>query len=94
MTLPTDIKDREFQRFIEPGLGNVAEKIFYPPLALKLTTSGAFTYIAKAPVGTAQASASWQVFRIDETVGMVITWADGNDKFDNVATDLTALAYS
>lgn len=62
--------------------------------ALKMTVSGAVTYIAKAPIGSSQASAVWQAKRIDETSGMVITWADGNDSFDNVATDLTSLSYS
>jgi len=61
---------------------------------LKLTESGNYTYVAKAPVGTAQASAAWQAFRIDETSGLVILWADANDNFDNVATDLTVLSYS
>ncbi len=60
----------------------------------KITESGNYTYVAKAVIGSAQASAVWQAFRIDETSGMVILWADGNDNFDNVATDLTALSYS
>lgn len=42
------------------------------------------TYIGKAPVGTATSTAGWQIQKIDETTGMVITWADGNSNFDNV----------
>jgi hypothetical protein len=63
--------------------------------AKKITTSGDFTYIATAPIGTAQATAGWQVKRI-ETSGSdtIITWADGDAEFNNVATDLTALSYS
>jgi biopolymer transport protein ExbD len=64
------------------------------PMNIKITTSGNYTYVAKAPVGTAQASASWQAFRIDETTGMIILYADANGNYDNVATDLTALSYS
>jgi len=60
----------------------------------KITESGNYTYVAKAPIGTAQATAGWQAYRIDETSGIIILWADGNDNFDNVVTDLTALSYS
>lgn len=60
----------------------------------KITESGSYTYVAKAPVGTAQASALWKAYRIDETSGLVILFADGNTNYDNVATDLTALTYS
>jgi len=61
---------------------------------VKITESGVYTYIAKAPVGTAQSSAAWQAFRLDETSGMILLYADGNDNFDNVATDLTSLTYA
>ena len=63
-------------------------------LQLKTTVVGAVTYVAIAAPGTAQATAKWQVQKIDTTTGVVITWADGNANFDNVATDLTALSYS
>lgn len=62
--------------------------------ALKTTVSGAITYLAEAAPGTLQATAAWRCQKIDTTTGTVITWADGNSNFDNVATDLTALAYS
>ena len=67
---------------------------FQNKYALKLTESGVYTYVAKAPIGSAEASAVWQAFRIDETSGMKILWADGDSNFNNVATDLTALSYS
>ncbi len=63
-------------------------------LALKVTVSGAITYVAEAAIGTAQSAASWRAKKIDTTSGTVVTWCDGNDNFDNVATDLTALSYS
>jgi len=62
--------------------------------ATKVTVSGNVTYVAKGPLGASQASAVWQAKKIDETTGVVITWADGNDKYDNVATNLTTLTYS
>lgn len=64
------------------------------PYAVKMTVAGAVTYIGKALPGTLQATAAWQCQKVDETVGTIITWADGNATFDNVATDLTALSYS
>lgn len=42
------------------------------------------TYIGKSVIGSAVGSAVWQIQKIDETTGMVITWADGNSNFDNV----------
>ena len=63
-------------------------------LATKITVSGAVTYIGEAVTGTAQATAAWRCQKIDTTTGTVITWADGNGNFDNVATDLTTLTYS
>ena len=63
-------------------------------LATKITVVGSVTYLATAAPGTAQATAKWQCQKIDETTGVVITWADGDSDFDNVATDLTALTYS
>ncbi len=63
-------------------------------LATKVTVSGLVTYVAKAAPGSAQASAAWSAKKIDTTTGVVITWADGNNNYDNVATNLTALTYS
>jgi len=39
-------------------------------------------------------TAAWQARKIDTSSGVVITWADGDANFDNVATDLTSLSYS
>ena len=63
--------------------------------AKKITVSGTTTYVASAPIGSAQASAVWQVKKIAVSGSdYLITWADGNSNFDNVATDLTTLTYS
>jgi|SRR3989304_789933 len=63
-------------------------------VAVKITVVGSVTYLAIAAPGTPQATAKWQVKKIDETTGTVITFANGDSNFDNVATDLTALTYS
>ena len=55
------------------------------------------TYIGKAAIGSAVGSAVWQIQKIDETTGMVITWADGDSNFDNVwgaAGAVAGLTYS
>lgn len=62
--------------------------------AMKVTSDSSVTYIAIASLGSSQSDAVWQVKKIDTNTGVVITWADGDDRFDNVATDLTALTYS
>ena len=63
-------------------------------MAKKITTSGDNTYVACAVMGSAQASAVWQVKKISVSGSdTVITWADGDSNFDNVATDLTVLTY-
>lgn len=62
-------------------------------LAMKLTEAGSITYLARSAPGTAEATAKWQVIKMDETTGLVITYADSNANFDNVATDLPSLTY-
>ena len=62
--------------------------------AMKITESGNNTYIAWANPGTAEATAAWKVMKMNDATGLVITWADGDLLFNNVATDLTLLDYS
>lgn len=57
-----------------------------------VVTSGSYTYVCKAAVGTALATAGWKIFRID-TSGSKL-YADGNANYDNVASDPTSLTYS
>lgn len=74
--------------------GQNLQRLNADAMATKITTSGSVTYIAIAAPGTAESTAKWQAKKVDSTTGVVITWADGNANFDNVATDLTALTYS
>lgn len=70
-----------------------------PLQATKITVTGTapltITYVAKAPIGTAQATAKWQCKKIDQSVAgtTTITWASGG-AFNQVATDLTTLIYA
>ena len=72
-----------------------AQNLWTTNHAVKVTVAGAITYVAIAPIGTLQAAALWQVKRITVAgADTVVEWADGNANFDNVATDLTLLAYA
>lgn len=53
-------------------------------------------YVCIAPIGTLEATAGWQCKKIydDGSGTTVITWADGNANFDNVATNPAGLSYS
>ena len=63
--------------------------------AQKITEDGNDTYIAEAEPGTLQATAKWRCKKVSVSGDTTtVTWADGDCKFDNVATDLTALSYS
>ena len=62
--------------------------------AIKITESGATTYIAFAAPGTSQSSANWKAMKLDDSDGLLITYADGNAEFDNVASNLASLSYS
>jgi hypothetical protein len=65
------------------------------PYIVKITAVGTTTYIAKAAPGSSQATPVWQAKRISVSGSdTLIEWADGNAKYDNSATDLTALSYS
>lgn len=53
-------------------------------------------YICEGLPGTAAATAGWRIKRLEISTG-IETWCDGNDFFDNVATDIgtvVALSYS
>lgn len=65
-------------------------------LALRLddTTTANVTYVGEAVVGTSESSSGWRIKRIDETTGLVITWADGNANFDNNWNNRASLTYN
>lgn len=62
-------------------------------LAYKMVIDGNTTYVARSAPGTQTTDPLWQVFKIDENSGLVITWADGDSQFDNTADDLASLNY-
>ena len=65
------------------------------PTALKMYEDGLDLYVCKAEVASSLASAVWQVKKINTSADLSITWADGNSKHDNLATNLaTVKAFS
>lgn len=69
---------------------------FTDEVAVKIdeTLSGT-TYVGSAPLGSATASAVWQIKKIVESAGITtITWADGNSVFDNIWDNRASLTYS
>lgn len=52
------------------------------------------TYFGYAEVGSVTSSAVWRIKKVDETSGLVETFADGNSNFDNVWDNRVSLTYS
>jgi hypothetical protein len=54
------------------------------------------TYYGWAATGTATSSATWRIMKMDKSADpdFSITWADGNDSFDNVWDNRASLSYS
>lgn len=52
------------------------------------------TYVGKAAIGSSTAAPVWQIARLDDTSGLVKTWADGNAAFDNIFDNRESLNYS
>ncbi len=56
--------------------------------------SATITYVGEASLGASESSPVWRIKKL-ETIGSVfkITWADGNQFFDNTWSDRTILTY-
>jgi len=52
------------------------------------------TYVGKAAIGSATDAARWQIMSIDETSGTVVTFADGDDNYNNIWDSREELSYS
>ena len=53
------------------------------------------TYIGESAFGSSEAAAVWRIYRL--TVSGTVTtlsWADGNDEFDNIWNNRASLSYS
>jgi hypothetical protein len=70
---------------VQQSLSNQAQVVY---------EDGDILYVCKAVIGSVKTSPVWQIKKVD---GMDITWCDGDDLFNNVATSLAVvelLSYS
>jgi hypothetical protein len=58
------------------------------------TTSATVTYHGRAKTGASESAPVWQVFKVDHSSGYAVTWADGNQSYDNVWANRASLVYS
>jgi len=77
---------------IETNFEKIAELLEDDTLIYKITKVGTTNYVGFALPGSAESSAVWQCEKV--LADATITWADGNQNFDNISSDLTALTYS
>lgn len=63
-------------------------------VAERILVSGSITYICHASPGSAYDRAVWRIKKIDATsaTDTKITWANGRDNFENLATNLSVVA--
>ena len=64
--------------------------------AIRVDEEGTFTYIGQAEPGSLTSASVWRIKRLDESSypDITITWADGDDLFDNIWDDRISLSYS
>ena len=56
--------------------------------------SSSVQYVGEAATGSSEADPVWRIKRLSYTGGTIkITWADGDDLFDNVWTNRAGLTY-
>jgi hypothetical protein len=75
------------------GRGNVVVDNLNTGEAIKVYISGTTLYVCKALVGTTLSEEKWQISKIvTSETSVAITWANGNEYYDNAATDLSAVS--
>lgn len=78
---------------VQVQLGNGAVPTSTVTLASRLDDiADPIVYIGKAPVGSSESSAVWQIAKLDTSSGLTKTWA-GNAGFTQVWDDRTSLTY-
>ena len=62
----------------------------------QIDVAGVITYVGEALPGSITSAASWRIKKIDETASpdTTITWADGDENFDNIWDNRAGLSYS
>ncbi len=60
---------------------------------VRMATVGSIDYLGEAVIGTATSAPSWRIKKIDNSSGIVITWAD-TGAFDQIWDNRASLTYS
>lgn len=58
------------------------------------SVDGNISYVGRSAVGSIDGDPVWQIKMIDETVGVIITFADGDADYDNIWDNRELLIYS
>lgn len=85
---------KKIRQYVYDGSNLIGKTADDVAIRLDDTSTANVTYVGKATVGSSTASAVWQIKKIDETTGLVITWADGDTSFNNVWDNRVSLSYS
>lgn len=65
------------------------------PLGARIDrVSSTLLYVGWALAGGSASAAVWRICRLDQTSGLIQTWADGNAELDNIWDNRASLAYS
>ena len=89
------LQDRELNKFTEVNGQPVVSTTSVGSIeyTIKIIATGVYTYIGYAPIASNTSSAVWRIKRTDETLGLTVLFADGNDNFDNVWNNYAILTY-
>lgn len=89
----TDLSTSAKQDTGNASLASIDSKFGDYATRLDDTSTANVTYVGTAAIGQATSSATWKIKKIDTTSGVVITWADSNNNYDNVWNNRTSLTY-
>lgn len=90
--MPLDVNDHEYKKFTSDSKVRIADSDY--AVRIDDTTTSDVVYVGIAPIATSTGADDWQVYKIDISAGAIITWADGDDEFNNIWDDRASLSYS
>lgn len=93
-SLPSGASTSALQTSANTKLDTLNTSLNFKPTTRLDEVSATVTYIGEATAGSATSSAVWLIKKIDETSGIIVTFADGNTNYDNVWDNRAALTYS
>jgi len=66
----------------------------YNSKALRIDNQGVVVYIGEAATKASDSAAMWRIRKLETDASVfLITWADGNELYDNVWDDRASLTY-